>query len=331
MADTKELLNGIFVNNWGLKVTAFVLALLTFFAIHGATNEELTFKVPVVVDVEEGIAILDKNPASVEITFRGSLDDLRRIDPAQLEAQIRPTVTASAGSEKVHIRQGDISGTVGTRVVKIIPNVVDLSFDTEDEQQFSVAKPTTLGKPLKGKVEIDYEPKVVKIRGPHQQLQRMLADNVVIETEPVDVDERVKSFTRSVYVISPSETWVSQIEPAEIQVTVNIVTESISREWTNLTISAIMDLDNTVDVQIEPAVVNLSLHGRPDLVKSIEGDSIKVFVDCTGLKIGKKYELPVNVHLPPATADVTVTVDPAFVDVLLMQPEGINGKEEKTD
>ncbi len=331
MVNSKEVIRDLFLNNWGLKLTAFVLAMLTFFAIHGATNEELTFEVPVVVTVKEGIAVLDQDPTSVEITFRGSFDDLRRIDPNHLQVDVKPTVISSAGSEKVPIRKSDISGVAGVRPVAIIPSVVDLTFDMEDEQQFSVAKPTAIGTPLKGKVEIDYEPKVVTVRGPRQQLQRMIEENVVIETEPIDVDERVKSFTRTLDAISPSATWVSKIEPAEIMVTVNIVTESISREWTNFTVFAIMDREKTMSAQIKPATVNLSLHGRPDLVKSIISETIKVFIDCTGLEGGKEHELPLNVHLPPAISDVTVTVDPDRVKVVLKKWEAIDGKEEETN
>lgn len=317
MASMHELIRDIILNNWGLKLTAFLLALLSFFAIHGATNEELTYKVPVVVEVKEGIAVLDKDPSSVDITFRGSFDDLRRIDPNQLVAKIQPTVTASAGSEKVSVRKSDISGAIGVRPVMIVPGFVELTFDTEDEQKFPVAKPTATGTPLKGRVEIDYEPKEVKIRGPRQQLQRMVNEHVVIETKPVDVDERVKSFTRTVHVISPSETWVSKIEPAEIQVKVNIVTESIIRVWTNMSVLAIMDLDQQMDVQFNPAAINLSLHGRPTLVNSIVYEAIKVFVDCAGLDADGEYDLPVNVHLPPETADITVKVNPAIVKVRL--------------
>jgi len=328
MASKRDTIKNIFVQNWGLKLMALILALLTFYAIRGVTNEELTYEVPVIVDVEEGIAILDLDPPSVKVTFRGSSEDLRVINANKLEARIKPTMNATDDSSKTQIRIGNIKGAVGARAVKIVPNVASLTFDTEDEQTFPVAKPITTGTPLIGKIEVDYEPKEVIVRGPKRQLRRMREKAILIETGPIDVDERVKSFTRAMPALSPSDTWVAKIEPSEIKVTVNIVTESISRKWTDLNIMAVMESHMSMDVECIPPTCAVTVHGRPELVESITDESIKVFVDCSGLKHSKEYKLPVNVHLPPSAADVTVKVEPDLVKVKLTKQSAVNNLSE---
>lgn len=325
----RDSIKTLVTNNWGLKLTAFILASMSFIAIRNVTNDEATYTVPIEVDVDKGIAILDMDPPSIKVTFRGSLDDLRRLDLTQVKAVVKPTASDPAGSEWVSIEKNNIKGVIGVRPVMLVPGTVNLTFDWEDEQQFPVSAPAIDGKPLQGRVELDYEPKFVTLRGPRRQLQRMLEQNRPLDTEAVDVSERVKSFTRIVQVISPSETWVSQIEPSEIKVSVNIVTETISRNWTNMTVLAIMDRDHVHQVEIEPATVDVALSGRTDAIRGIKNDVLKVFVDCVGLDPTKKHNLPVNVHLPTGTA-ATVTVLPARVDVFFREAGEKNDVENST-
>ena len=309
-------LKDVVLNNLGPKCLALVLALLSFYAIRSATSGEDTYVLPIeVVIEEEGVAVLDQDHTETKVTFRGSQIDLLQIKNKQLKVVVYPETSNPSGSETITITPRHIKGVRGVRPIKITPNVVTLSFDQEDTEQFPVIKPTTVGMPLVGKAEIDYEPHVVTIRGPRRQLQRMLSEGVAVETEPVDVDERVKSFTKMVSALSPGETWVSQIEPSEIKVTVNIVTESVSREWTNVAVLAVMDRGEIRHVRFEPETVQVSLHGRDEVLDSFTNGVPRVFVYCTGLDVSKKHDAPVNVHVPMGM-DITAAVTPDTVKVV---------------
>ena len=318
MVNRFKRIRRIFRNNVGLKFLALVLATLTFYAIRGTTGYEVPYVIPLEVEVEKGIAILDQDPMSVEVTFRGSQEDLRRLDQKQLKAVVRPKASSPAGSEAVVIRGRDVQGASGVRVVKIKPAVLQLKYDREIQKTVKVAKPKTIGTPLIGRAEIDYEPRTVLIRGP----KRMLEDRqIVVETQPVDVDGRVESFSKQVRLLSPGgDMWVSQIEPAEVTVKVSIVTETVSREWTNVTVLAVLDHGGLTNMVFDPPAVDVSLHGRAEVVNGVRDDSVKVFVDCVGLRLSPAgKEMPVNVHLPPGV-DVTATLDPERVRVLLRTP-----------
>jgi len=303
-------LKALVSKNWGLKLLAVLLAGLTYYAIRGATGFEVSYDIPLEVKVEKGIAILDQDTRTVEVTFRGSQEDIRRLDQKQIKVVMWPRASDPAGSEKVSVRSRNVEGAPGVRVVKIRPGSVTLTFDHETEKNVPVAKPKTVGVPLIGKVEIDYEPRSVSIRGP----TRRLKDKNIVFTEPVDVEGRVESFSKRVRVLSPGDTW-AEIEPAEVSVSVNIVRESVSREWTNVAVVAVIEPGSAADVSFEPAVVNVSLHGRPKVLESVSGDSVMVFVDCVGLDPSASYELPVNVHLPTGV-DVNTGVEPESVRVV---------------
>jgi YbbR domain-containing protein len=304
-------MGNIFRENWPLKLLAIGLAIMTYYAIRGAISFEVPIDVPIEIRVEPGIAILDQDTRSVRATFQGSQDDLSRLDQQQLRAVIRPKVTNPSGSEVVPITERNIQGAPGSsRVVKVLPSQVTLTFDREDSRKVAVLRPKTMGTPLAGKVEIDYEPREVTIIGP----KRRLADKEAVSTEPVDVDGRVESFTKRVKVLPPADTWVSQIEPSEISVHVNIVTETVARELDAVPVLTVARPEGIGGVDLDPPAVKATLYGRAEELDLVTAQDVRVFVDCTNLDPSANSERPVQVHLP-AGVELTTTVVPETVKV----------------
>lgn len=321
MGKFAETLKEAILNNWALKVLALILAIISYQSIKDTISFEVPLEIPVEVIVEKGIAILDQNPRSVEVTFQGSREDLRQLSHGQIKAVLNPKATNPAGSELVTIKGKDIVGASGVRVINIRPKEVLLTFDREAEKKAAVAKPKVKGVPLAGKVELDYEPKVVTIRGP----KRRLDEKSILDTEPVDVDGRVQSFVKKVRILPPADAMVSKIDPAEVEVKVNIVTDTVSLSWTNIPVTAMTMPGAECVVTVEPSFVNIQLHGRKDLISGIKDDALTAFVDCMNMAPGSSKELPVNVYLPFGP-DLTAIVDPEKVKVsissTLARPEG---------
>lgn len=314
MANAFEAIKSVFVKNWTLKALAILLGALSFYAIRGAISFEVPYTIPIEVQMGPGMAVLDKSITSVDVTFGGSQEDLRRLDQSQLKAVVKPRETNPGGSEMVMIRPEHIVGHGKVRVLAIRPSALTLSYDREAERDVIVLKPKTVGVPLMGRAELDYEPKAVKLRGPKRRLAHISA----VSCEPVDVDGRVESFTRKVAVLSPGDAWVYQIEPREITVDVTIVTERISRTVTNVAVLAVTQPGAPACVDIEPRFVDVVLMGRSEVLEGIPRDAVRVYVNCIDLDAEASYELPVDVHLP-SEVDVTTRVNPESVKVQLRE------------
>jgi YbbR domain-containing protein len=199
--------------------------------------------------------------------------------------------------------------------VRVFPSVVKLTFDREIETTFAVAKPQTIGVPLMGKADLDYEPNAVRVRGPKRRLEELArSGNGQLTTEPVDVDGRVESFSKTVRIVPPADTWLSHIEPSEVMVKVGIVSRSATREWKNLPVLALTDTASAARYAIEPAGVNVTLEGRAEVLEKIEHAALAVFVNCTGVKGADAFDAPVVVHLP-TPMDVVIKVEPPAVKV----------------
>lgn len=309
--NSAERLKNLILNNWKLKLPAMVLAVLVVYEIREATSFEVPYDIPIKVEVGEGIAILDQ-PKTIRVLFRGSQEDLRRLSQKEIMAVVKPKATDPAGSERITVKSGDIQGASGVRVVKMEPRTVTIAFDREIEKNLAVAKPQVIGTPLIGKVELDYQPRTVKIRGSNLRLQ----NKEEVNTAPVDVDGRVESFSKTVRVLPPRDTQVSEIQPAEVTVNVNIVTELVTREWKNIELCGIVAPGFAGEMCFEPSKVMVALKGRLKEIDNIVSNSVMAFVDCSGLRIGMVTNLPVVVHIP-AGMDVKAAVEPATVKVII--------------
>ena len=316
MAIKIKWLKQLFVNNWGLKLLAIILAIVSFQAVRGVTSDTVRYDIPLTVEVGPGIAVDSQDPQSVKVMFRGSEEDLRRLEREKLAITITPKEINYEGIEEiVPILPKNVQSVPGVRVIKMDPAFATLQFDREIETPMRIAPPRIIGTPAVGKAEITYEPEAVVIRGP----KRRMEDRKFVEvyTEPVDVSGRVRSFTKWIRVIPPRE-WVSQVDPSEISVKVKLVTESVSKVLTNVTIAAFTTTGDNKDIFFEPSGVNVSLHGRTEVLDGITANSVKVFVDCMDLAAPATYELPVNVHLPPGI-NARSDVKPKTIKVVIKE------------
>ena len=313
MASSKlqSLFNAMFRNS-GLKLLALLVGVMAFYAIRREISFELTYVIPVVVEVEKGIAVLDQNPRNVQIALRGSQDDVRHLDQKQLKVVVRPKDTMLDGTTSVPLRPRDVKGAGRFRVVDISHAYVAVSFDRESEKEMAVAEPQIIGSPVVGRAELEYQPRKVMIRGS----ERGLRDKHTVQTEHVNVDGHDRSFATQVRVIPPDKIWVSDVNPPFINADVKIVTEAATREWKEIPVQAVLDTAQDTTVTFDPARVTVALRGAARVLERITGDSLLVFVRCSDLDPAASYELPVNVHLS-GNPDVLTSVEPPTVKVTL--------------
>lgn len=312
MLDRIRRFAALCLSNWHLKVLAVLLAIGAYHTIMGVTGYEVLYDLPVKVELDEkknpSVALLDQDVKTVQVTFRGSQEDLRRLDQRELSVVIRPE--AGQLKEWITLSPGNVQGARGVRPVHFRPASVMLTFGRQGEKEVAVLAPVTIGTPLVGHVELDFTPKTVRLRGPSERLK----DRNAVATEPVDVDGRVASFTRSVKVLAPTDIWISRIEPAEVSVQVRIVTESVDRRWERVPVQVLVDAQAPSGaVRMDPKAVTVSVTGRAQTVEKMAQDSVSVYVDLRGLGPGK-YELPARVILPVGV-DVRHTVAPPTINV----------------
>jgi len=302
-----------FIQHFVLKLLALVLATITVYAIQSITNQLDEFEVPIVIEVDDGIAILKQNAKTAYITCRGSIDDLRRLNVKELKIIVESKTTGVVGSERFPIGPRNVSGwTRGVKITKVRPDIVSVDFDREIEKQLAVAKPETVGSPLLGKAEITYEPKLVTIKGPKNKL----IDQKILRTEPINIEGISASFDTKLQILTEGQSSVCHIEPSEVTAHVNIVTESISKEWENIKVLAMVDSKCGKSITFSPESVAVSLRGSPQTVNSISKNDISIFVDCISISKPGTHKIPAALHLPPGI-NLSAAIAPPIINVTM--------------
>ncbi|MDD5483657.1 MAG: CdaR family protein [Kiritimatiellae bacterium] len=302
----------IILNNIRLKLLALVLAVFSWYAIRETINNEIVIPdIPVEFKIGDGWAVLRQSSDAVRVTFRGSQDNIRLLDHKQIKALVDLRDNSRAGSYDARLRLEDIKGAPGVRPVRIEPEIIQISTDRESEKTVPVKSRTT-GNPLVGEVEKTVcEPAVVLLRGPAQQLMQ----TEWVHTEPVDVDGRLESFVKRCRVLPPSNTWTPVIEPAEVNVSVQIAVKNDVLELENIPVEAVVRPAAAFKVETIPDKVNIVLTGKTEKIEELKKSAPKVFVDCVGLDPSLTYDLPVLIFLP-AGDNITASADPSFVHVI---------------
>lgn len=321
MPTKRERITTFLTENLLLKFIAIGLATASIYAIQRITSQLDEFEVPIFVEMEPGIAVLRQDARTAYITCRGSFEDLKRLDPALLRMVASPRVSGVSGTAQVPIGPKNVSGPLrGVSVTKVRPGIVNLTFDREIEKSISIAKPELAGKPLLGRAEIEYEPKIASVRGP----QQLIADLKILRTGPITVDGAVDSFTQRLKILTDTESGVVwEVKPAEISARVSIVTEAISKEWKSLRVLALRETGGSLLFSFSPALVDFSVLGSPQAVNRIEEGEIRIFVDCQNLMQPGSYNVPAGVHLRQGI-EVSTAVNPPMIAVTVQRRQSDN-------
>ena len=289
-------LRHILLNNPGQKILSLLLAIAVWYSVRQTINDQISLdNVPVVINVDDGVAILKQSADTVEVDLRGSQEDLQRIDRRQIKAVVDLRGKAPAETAVVPIQVDDIRGARGVTAVRVSPSTVHVILDRETQKTLPV-KGRTSGKPLVGEVEeIVCDPVSVILKGP----ARNLRDVEWLFTEPVDVDGRVESFAKRCRVLAPNNTWTPKIEPADVQVKVKIVEKNETLELKDVPVAALIKPGQAIKPTLSPTKVSISFTGNTETLAKIQQSGARVFVDCEALSPGMPYELPVKIHIQP--------------------------------
>lgn len=307
MSRLGKKIQSFFRVNWYLKLLAVVLAFITFFTVERSTRFEVSYQIPVEIELaSSGLAILEQDTRKVEVVFRGTQEDLRKLQPENLKVVLKPAGNLKTSEpSKLKILPKNINVGRFVKIVDIRPGYVHVTFSEEGTKPVFIAKPNIIGKPFFGVAELEYSPNYTTVTGPKQRLPSLN----ILATEPVDVDGRVASFSKTVKILYPSANWISALDPEYVTVKVNIITKHETKVFKGLPIKIISNPSSEYTAVVSPKVADVTLQAREEVIKKINESDISVFVDITSFSETGEYEVPLSIFLAEGE-DINKTVEP---------------------
>ena len=291
----------------GLKLLSIGVALMLWMVVSGEEVVERGLRVPLELQqFPSGLELRDDAPSTVDVRIRGASGVLSRVSPGDIVAVLDLRGTR-AGRRLFHLTSEQVRAPFGVEVVQMTPPTVAMVFEASATRQVKVA-PDIEGKPAPGYVigKFKADPEVVDVIGPESAVKRVTE----AITEPVSVADARERVTESVTIgfLDPS---VRLKVPGSATVIVDILPAPLERTWHGRPVH-LRNLAPSLLGEAVPTVVDVTLRGSRDGLNRVIADDVSAYVDLAGLGVGQ-YALPIRVD---ASRDTGVThTEPALVQV----------------
>ncbi len=213
------------MQNKRIKVASVALALLSWFIVHAIiSHERLVREVPVTVRTDEGWAVLDVSVKQVSILFRGSQEDLRRLEQSPVRVEIDARKLAG-GPHLIRLDSEHVLAAGAARPIYLDPPNVGFVLDPQGEKRVAV-KAVFQGEIVEGAqlTQVRCEPATITLHGP----RRRLAGLDSIPTQPIDLEGRSRSFRKTHVALVPlPDTWVANGSMSNVTVEISLAERSV--------------------------------------------------------------------------------------------------------
>jgi len=272
----KRFIKEYLLENWTLKTTAVLLALILWLFVRGEPGPERVVPVPLEVQVPPHMEITNERPPSVYVTVLGAAFSSSCVIDLRGAEEGRHVVTLS--SDNIRIPKGS-----GIKILRINPARVTLELERTLSREVPIVVPIR-GEPPRG-YEIygkSTKPSTVVVTGPRTQVES-LRD---VPTEAVALNGQ-KQPTRFFLSLNLKDGAIrtSVVNPVQVDIQIGLRRKLFTIEHVPVTI------DN-VAYTAAPRHISVQVLGSPDAVENLTPADFAATVETKNLDDSK---LPVNV------------------------------------
>jgi YbbR domain-containing protein len=210
-------LGRVFRENLGIKLAAIVLSLLVYFHVRTEREDDLTFRVPVVLKgLPDSLTWTGEMPKDVSVTLSGKLKNLLklRLSPMHIAVDV-----SQAGPSRFQrtLSSGDVPLPEGSNLLVTHfagPEQLDILIERRMSKPVRVL-PRVLGRPPRGYVLVEpatVAPESTIVTGPASVVS--LTDSLY--TEPIDVTARKAPFSQKVRLDAKGKPYTSSASAVEV-------------------------------------------------------------------------------------------------------------------
>jgi YbbR-like protein len=260
------------IENVGLKVLAFLLALLLFAVSRQPIAEVRLSGVPLEFrGIGQGLEISGDVAQSVSVRLRGPRDVVRNLSPNQLLV-IANLSNKESGERNVQLRPDDVSPPDNVEVLQIVPPSIKLKLEKTEKRQVTVV-PQFEGEVAPG-MEVyskTVDPPRIEIEGPKSQVDKLTE----VLTETVNLSGRRSGFRLSLD-FEPPHNSVRVTWPGPIIVSIDIGERRVMRRFTKVPVQW---LNQSPGIRPPYRTIDVELYGPQSAFKDLKATAIRVVLD----------------------------------------------------
>jgi YbbR domain-containing protein len=271
----RSWLRGLFLEDWGLKLLAWLITLGLWYGVTGqrrpATvripNVQLSYRVPPQMEISNDAR------REVEVTLTGAERSLNRITSRDLIAYVDLS-DYQQGDRTLRLTPLRVSMGLpdGVRIDDIEPNTIPLKLEPRLERELEVA-PRIEGTPAEGYEvrALHVAPASIKVRGPQSHVARL--DKA--PTEVVRVDGKSSPFTETEVAIELKDDKVDAVEPV-VNVTVEIAEKRVEKVFMGVPVTS------ESKGRPSPSTATVVLYGPISTLEKLSASDLKLLLKENG-------------------------------------------------
>lgn len=311
-----------FLENLGLKLFSFLIALLLWAFVLGAEDVTTTEEIQTYFKVPDDKVLVTDPPTRIKVTVKGPWAAIKSWNPDTIRKGIDLS-DFDLGLSVVYFEETLFDLPASLKVVRITPNKWEVILAKKAFKTLPLLQ-LPVGEPAEGHVvtAVTTTPKEVKVEGPESDLE-YLAE---LLTEPVSVEGARESFTTTTKPSADLRN-IRILEPSPIQVTVLVKKDLIERTFTDVLVTVV---NSQNQASVNPATIPITLSGPRMVLEELSPDRIIAFVDATK----EEGDIPRSesireVEFGPLPADVRIRAGTYTVKLILGDPvkDSPNGLE----
>jgi YbbR domain-containing protein len=281
----------------GIRLVSVAAAVIVWYAIRAVTsNATIVTDIPLTLQPPPDWSVVDCSAKSVDVAFLGTRDDLRYLNRELIKATVDARARTDNKSFVITLGPANINAPGNARIDFIRPATLTVRLDREITKQVPVKVETQNLLPDGYEIEKTVvTPATVELSGPAQIL-----DNVEsISTAPVDLDGRIRSINKRRLVLVPGDNFAGVVlNPTAVTLDLAIIERSVSSVFPDLSILPMLPPGRSVRADLEPEIATLTIKGRPELMKDLAAEDLRLFVDATEIDGAGPAKLPIRAVLP---------------------------------
>lgn len=306
----RNAIRDFFTNNFGLKLTSLVAAIVLFSVVRGAEDAQRSVYVDVVALLpapSSGKMLISELPDRVRLTLKGSRSQVNAIRP-----ELLPPVQLDLTDSSLHYYyfaddEFELPGAV--TITQVAPASVELEWAERMEKTFPV-QPQLTGAPPEGLAlgaPPRAEPTEVVVVGPADRLGPLR----VVRTDPFDLSEvEVGAQTRRIRLERLPE-HCRVVGEDRVEVRFEVVRDLAERTFPGVRVV----VEGGRARELSATRVSVVVRGVPSQIDLIDPAQVQAVVDVTGREPGEG-EVPIAIRGVPGGIEVS-SVEPSNLSLTI--------------
>jgi len=266
----KRFFKEYFLENWTLKATALLLALILWLFVRGEPGAERVVAIPLEVRVSHQMEITNERPTTIEVTMRGAQFSNMFVEKA-LPICIVDLQGVAEGKHSVTLTQDNIKIPRGSgiRVVEVNPARITIELERMVSREVPILAPILQSPPrgfeVYGKI---LKPSSVVISGPRAQIASIKS----LHTDPISLNGQ-KQFARFFVSLDIKNQMVrtSLNNPVQVDILIG-PTRSV------LTITKVPVTVDSIDYGVTPKQIAIQILAPPNMTEKIGAENFSATI-----------------------------------------------------